>query len=147
MLEILLLVAFFIFLWRGVDWLCREWENVLDRDLPMISIIKANAKRVSSKTPKTRSANADVKASHKKTKGSERGRSVGQTDVAGSGEQSSAIANNPQPQDRQSNVSGAQAKQQAHGSSAHRVSGVARGRNAHRSGGAQTTNPDVLYIH
>ncbi len=53
MLEILLLVAFFIFLWRGVDWVCREWENVLERDLPMISCVKANAKRVSSKTPKT----------------------------------------------------------------------------------------------
>ena len=147
MLEIIILVAFFIFLWRGVDWICREWENVLDRDLPMISFAKANTKRVSSKTPKTKSTNADVKASDKKAKGSERGGSVGQADVAGSGEQSSTVANKPQPQDRQSNVSGAQAKQQAHGSSANRVSGVASGRNAHRSGGAQTTNPNVLYIH
>ena len=146
MLEILLLVAFFIFLWRGVDWICREWENVLDRDLPMISFVKANTKRVSSKTPKTKSTNADVKTSHKKAKGSKRGRSVGQADVAGSGEQSSAAANNPESQDRQPTMSSTQAEQQARGSSAHRVSGMASGRHAHRGGGAQGKNPNVLYI-
>ena len=146
MLEILILVAFFIFLWRGVDWLCREWESVLDRDMPMVSFAKANTKRVSSKTPKTKSGNANVKASDKKAKGSERGRSVGQADVAGSGEQSGAAANNPESQDRQPTVSSSQAEQQARGSSAHRVSRVASGRNTHRGGGAQTTDPNVLYI-
>ena len=146
MLEILLLVAFFIFLWRGVDWVCREWENVLERDLPMISCVKANAKRVSSKTPKTKSGNADVKANSKKSKDPERGGSVGQTDGAGSGEQSSAVANKPQPQDRQSSVSGSQKGQQASRSGPHHVPGMASRRNAHRGGRAQNTNPNVLYI-
>lgn len=146
MLEIFLLVVIFIFLWRGVDWVCREWENVLDRDLPMISFVKANAKRVSSKTPKTKSGNADVKANSKKSKDPERGGSVGQTAVAQSGEQSSTAANYKQSQDGQPSVSGSQAKQQSHAGSAHRVSRMASRGNAHRGGRAQNTNPNVLYI-
>ena len=146
MLEIFLLVVIFIFLWRGVDWVCREWENVLERDLPMISCVKANAKRVSSKTPKTKSGNADVKANSKKSKDPERGGSVGQTAVAQSSEQSSTAANKPQPQDRQSNVSGAQAKQQALRSGSNHEPPMASRRNAHRGGRAQNTNPNVLYI-
>jgi hypothetical protein len=146
MLEELLLIAFFILLWRGVDWLCREWEAVLDRDIPMTSTKRAGAKPVSSTPPVASSGNANVKANHQKTTGAERGRGLGAATPSEPSRVPGPAPNNAQPDHGKPNVPTPETKQQPPDSGPNGMSRLARRRHANRGGGARNPNTKMLYI-
>ena len=146
MLEELLLIAFFIVLWRGVDWLCREWEAVLDRDLPMTSVRRAGPKPVSSIPPIAPSTDADVKAGTQETPSAERRGGLGAAAPSQSPREPGPASDNPQPDHGQPSVSTKEAEQQQANSGPNRVSRLARRRHANRGRVPRNQNTEVLYI-
>ena len=151
MLEWLLLVAFFIVLWKGVDWLCREWETILDNDCPIEKNDRENI--ISNNTPISKYPVNDNQLSSselseggiKKTRGNSRGsKSSGSASSKNKGNDSHN--NNKKRKDTESNMFGNDKRQDQVSEHSNPVSRVAGERDDIKGGESKVRKSNTLYI-
>jgi hypothetical protein len=151
MLEWLLLVAFFIVLWKGVDWLCREWETILDNDCPIEKNDRENI--ISNNTPISKYPVNDNQLSSsklseggiKKTRGNSRGsKSRGSASSKNKGNDSHN--NNKKRKDTESNMFGNDKRKDQVPDHSNPVSRVAGERDDSKGGESKVRKSNTLYI-